>query len=619
MDNLENTIYQDDNQEIIGKKIKSIPAPPPEIGIDVENNLVDNLTDVASSTMVDISEIEKFTSVSRSRDQVYNLIDSMLQDSTMAAALELYTEDCTEANDQGNIVWVESSDVGIQNYITYLLTSLNVNKNVYLWTNSLCKYGDIYLRLYRESEYQQLEDLFNGKKRKNLNEQIKINISKENDHYVPYIEMIANPAEVFELTRFGKSYGYIKTNVPPTPTNSNDMDYEAQFFQYNFKQSDVEVYSPTDFVHGCLQDNLSRDPEEVHIFMDMDIDNTNKELVYNVKRGQSLFYNIFKVWRELQLLEASVLLNRVTKSSIIRVVGVEVGDMPKENVRLTMMRIKQMVEQKSALNVGKNFTEYTNPGPIDNIIYVPTRNNIGNITTSQIGGDPDVKSLIDLDYFKDKLWSGLRIPKQFMGDTDDAAGFNGGTSLSLISSRYAKTIKRIQNVIIQTLTDVINLFLIDRGLENYIGKFNLKMLPPTTQEEVDRREAISKQIDQINTVMSMLDSIQDPATKLKLLKIQLQNAINDGEVSEIIQEEIDKLEAQEAEGETPESTENNSFEDTGELEGSSESESGSLNDFINNEIQSSEEPTTEEPSNEGEEEETLPTPADLDIDFTQNT
>jgi hypothetical protein len=49
-------------------------------------------------------------------------------------------------------------------------------------------------------------------------------------------------------------------------------------------------------------------------------------------------------------------------------------------------------------------TEYTNPGPIENNIYVPTHEGIGAITTSQIGGDVDVKSLADLSYYQDKLF-----------------------------------------------------------------------------------------------------------------------------------------------------------------------------------------------------------------------
>ena len=73
----------------------------------------------------------------------------------------------------------------------------------------------------------------------------------------------------------------------------------------------------------------------------------------------------------------------------------------------------------------------------------------------------------------------LRVPKQYFGDTDDSAGFNGGESLSLISSRYAKMVKRIQNVICQIVTDIVNLMLIDKHLTKYVNKFTIRMQNPT--------------------------------------------------------------------------------------------------------------------------------------------
>ena len=154
----------------------------------------------------------------------------------------------------------------------------------------------------------------------------------------------------------------------------------------------------------------------------------------------------------MMLLENTLLLNRLTKSSIVRIIGVEVGDMPKENIGKHLMGIKQLVEQKSAINEGTSMEEYTNPGPMENNIYVPTYNGIGSISTQQVGGDVDVKGLADIDYFQNKLFGALRTPKQFLGVTDDNTGFNGGTSLSIISSRYAKMVKRIQSTMIQLLT-----------------------------------------------------------------------------------------------------------------------------------------------------------------------
>ena len=43
------------------------------------------------------------------------------------------------------------------------------------------------------------------------------------------------------------------------------------------------------------------------------------------------------------------------------------------------------------------------------------------------------KQLTDLDWWNNKFYSSYGIPKQYFGWTDDAAGFNGGSSLTIIS------------------------------------------------------------------------------------------------------------------------------------------------------------------------------------------
>ncbi|MBP5408444.1 MAG: hypothetical protein J6Y42_04840 [Bacilli bacterium] len=114
------------------------------------------------------------------------------------------------------------------------------------------------------------------------------------------------------------------------------------YFRYQFKEKDVTVYEPTNFVHACLEDNSSRVPEEVDIFLDKrtKTDSDSPDITYTVRRGQPIFYNAFKVWRCMMLLENSLLLNRITKSSILRIIGVEVGDMDKTSVGPHLMNIK---------------------------------------------------------------------------------------------------------------------------------------------------------------------------------------------------------------------------------------------------------------------------------------
>ena len=529
----------------------------------------------------------------------------MAQDSIISAVLETYAEDATDYNDNMNIVWAESTDPEIASYITFLLDSLKVDKNIFTWAYSLIKYGDIYLRLYRESAYQ--DSLFKKTKRKrDLQEAIKLNAYPKSDKYVHYAELVKNPANIFSLSKFGKTVGYIQTHTPLSAAIVQGDTYNSAYFKYDTYKSDIDIFQPTEFVHGSLVDNSSRTQEEITIFKS---EEDKEGVTYQVQRGQSILYNSFRTWRELMLLQNSVLLNRLTKSSIVRTVNVEVGDMPKENVGKHLIGIKNLIEQKAALNTDQSMNEYTNPGPYENNIYIPTRNGMGSISVGQIGGDVDVKSLADLDYFKNRLYGALKVPKQYFGDTDDAAGFNGGTSLSIISSRYAKTIKRIQNVLVQTITDAINLMLFDKGYTSYINKFTIHMQPPTTQEEIDRRDNLSSKVSIAQDIMNITDDIQDPAARLKILKALLSNVIEDSDVTEIIQEEIDKLE------EETTAVETNPQDDEENIDNMNINIDASPSSF--NPEDETTEIETEVTAEEEPEDINLPTPEELGQDFSQ--
>ena len=619
MENQGNAFVND--EKVYNSPIRSQPVPDKNIGIDTQKVLFDNITNAGISSNLDISALESFTNVSQSRDQMYSMLDTMSQDSLVSGVLVTYAEDATEYSDTGRIVWAESSDGEVSKYITFLLDTIGADKHIYKWVHSLCKYGDLYLKLFRESESKDL--LFKDEeeeKDNTLNEDVNIKAFSKNDRYTHYIEMIPNPAEIFELTKFGKTYGYIKapTRVP-TQTQDNLQNI---YFKYKFNKADIDVYNATEFVHASLEDNTSRTPEEVNIFLDKD--NDDNHLTYTVRRGQSLLYNVFKVWRELNLLENSVLLNRITKSSIVRVINVEVGDMPKENVGPHLTGIKQLIEQKSALNEGNSLNEYTNPGPVENNVYVPTRGGQGALTTQQIGGDVDVKSLADLDYFKNKFFGALRVPKQYFGDTDDGAGFNGGQSLSIISSRYAKMVKRIQHTVLQALTDAINLMLLDKGLDSYVNKFELKMLPPTTQEEIDRRDNLSSKIQIASDIMNTLSDVEDPIAKIKILKSLLSTIVSDNDVISILEEYIEKLEKEAEQEDIPEETDEEtedfgSNDSLGDIGGMSDFVSDGLQgDLLGDESEEVELETDDASGEDGGEETILPSPADLDLDLTDN-
>ena len=242
-------------------------------------------------------------------------------------------------------------------------------------------------------------------------------------------------------------------------------------------------------------------------------------------------------------------MNRINKSSILRILEVECGNMSEQGIQDTLRQVKQMVEQKTAIRTNDSMKEYVNPGPIENTIYTATNGEIGKIQTQELGSaESDPKSLIDLDYYNNKLFGSLRVPKQFFAETDDGAGFNGGESLAIISSRYGKAVKRYQNYNIQAITDLINLLLLDKGLDSYINQFTIKMQPPITKEMLDRREQSNNEIGMIRDLMDVLSQyITDDNLKLEMLKVLLSSSSQDADLIKLIDDQINANKSEESE------------------------------------------------------------------------
>ena len=106
--------------DLYNKKFEAIPRPEKEIGIDLNDSILLNIInsqDQGISSQFDVAALQNFTNISRNRNQLYDTLDYMAQDSIISAILETYAEDATEANDTGDIVWVESADANAVKFI----------------------------------------------------------------------------------------------------------------------------------------------------------------------------------------------------------------------------------------------------------------------------------------------------------------------------------------------------------------------------------------------------------------------------------------------------------------------------------------------------------------------
>ena len=511
--------------------IKGKPSESKQLSMTKDDkSLVEFLEELTGSSLVDMSQLNQFRTIASDRESQYRLYDEMCNDTIIASALEMYADDATQYNSKGQVIWAESSNTDIADFANRLIDVLDLNKNTWSYIYSLVKYGDVYLETFKDDE---IDD----------DPLIKIpldyttaTISKHKigAYIEEYIEKVPNPAELFDLTSKGKTVGFIRT------PNENVNVVEPRYYYQQSEQSNETLVLPSDkFIHISLSNNTERFPEKLEISFQKDgsIDTDIKTRTYKINRGKSVLYDLYKSYKEMQLMEDSLLLNRVTRSSIIRLLQVEVGDMPKANVHEFLKRIKNMIEQKNYMDKNDGtYSSLAGTGPIDNVIYIPTRDGKGQVSSSNLGGDIDVKSITDVDYFKNKFYGGIKIPKQFLGDTDDTAGFSGGTSLTKLDSRYARTVKRIQTAYIEGITALINLFAYSKGLSEYINEFTIKMVSPSTVEDQERDETMSSRMGLVNDILSLFsdEQLANAKTRKEVMIYLINNYLSEPELADML-------------------------------------------------------------------------------------
>lgn len=517
-----------------GFKLRITPKPNPVNNVVSETEDLTykqlNADDITSSALLDSTSIHDFCTLSSNRHNKYVGFEEMLEDPIIAAAVEMYADDATQYNEQGKIIWAESDNEDIAKAVNRLLCVLDLDEKAWRHIYSLCVYGDLYLRLYREGDVSDYSTMYSTS---DYGMGVTIKPEDKTRHLEEYIEYVENPACLFDLQVKDKTAGFIR--VMDTSNIKSSNIFTTQPLQTVHSGNTIS-YDRMSFVHITLSESVERSPELLKV-MDDDENGT----VYKVKSGKSILADAYPVTQSLKLLEDSLLLNRLTKSAIVRLLQVEVGDVSKSEVTNLLHRLKNNLEQKMSTDVNSGMTKsFNSPGPIDNIIYMPTKNGKGAITVQNLGGDVNVSDIVDLDYFNNKKLAALKIPKQFLNfDSPEGIGGNG-QSLTKVSSRYAHTIMRIQNAYIQGITNLINYFFIDKN-QDYVNKFTIKMVSPGTVEDTERNEQISQSIGQIRDIMDLVSELPDEK-RIGILKELVNSKLNMPNVSNFIQEYLDELE-----------------------------------------------------------------------------
>ena len=423
-----------------GNQVKTIDSGHIQSSGEYETNaLVDRFNRVYSTAPTSLYGAQFNLNYQYLRTHLYSEYDVMDQDAIIASALDIIADESTLKNDMGEVLQIRSSSEDVQKILYNLFYDvLNIEFNLWMWVRQMCKYGDFFLKL-------EIAEKFGV-----------YNVIPYTAYHIERVEgqNPENPSEVkyrWNPDGFaGSSYGYY--NVPNQGSNPNDDN------------------------SGITYDNY----EMAHFRMVADVN----YLPY----GRSYIEPARKLYKQYSLMEDAMLIHRIARAPEKRIFYVNVGAIPPNEVEAFMQ--KTISSMKRTPMMDEKTGEYNLKYNMQNMLedfYIPVR---GNDNATKIDTTPGLSydGIQDVEYLRDKLFAALKIPKAFLGYDETT---EGKATLAAEDIRFARTIDRIQKILLSELNKIALVHLYTQGYtDESLTNFELSMQTPSIIFEQEKIELL---------------------------------------------------------------------------------------------------------------------------------
>lgn len=201
--------------------------------------------------------------------------------------------------------------------------------------------------------------------------------------------------------------------------------------------------------------------------------------------GQSILENIFKVYKQKELLEDAVLIYRVQRAPERRMFKIDVGNMPSHLAMAFVERVKNEIHQRRIPSVygGQSIVDASyNPLSMNEDYFFPVTAEGRGSSVEVLPGGQNLGEIDDLKYFNNRLARGLRVPSSYLptGPDDNTTPLSDGrVGTAMIQEfRFNQYCERLQNYMAMKLDEEFKLFLRWRGFNIDTGLFQITFNPP---------------------------------------------------------------------------------------------------------------------------------------------
>jgi hypothetical protein len=206
-----------------------------------------------------------------------------------------------------------------------------------------------------------------------------------------------------------------------------------------------------------------------------------------------------KIFKQLTLMEDAMLIHRIMRAPEKRLFYTNVGNIAPNEVDGFMEKMKQKIKKTPYIDptTGDYNLKY-NMMNLTEDFYLPVR---GNDTTTRIDTLKGLEytAIEDVSYLRDKLFAALRVPKAFLGYEKD---LTGKATLASEDIRFARTVERVQRIVVSELTKIALVHLYTQGFDDAeLTNFELSLTTPSIIYEQEKIALWKEKVELAGNIM----------------------------------------------------------------------------------------------------------------------
>lgn len=216
--------------------------------------------------------------------------------------------------------------------------------------------------------------------------------------------------------------------------------------------------------------------------------------------GKSAIEGARRVWKQLSLMEDAMLIHRVMRAPEKRIYKIDIGNLPPQEIDAYMEKLTSKVQK--APFVDEKTGDYNLRFNLQNMvedIWIPVRGSDSGTSIEPLSG-MEFTGIDDIEYLRNKMMAALKIPKAFLTYEED---LSGKATLAQEDVRFAKTILRIQRILVSELNKIAVVHLYAQGYKDAsLVNFSLELTNPSV---VFEKEKIGMWSDKVGVAKDMME------------------------------------------------------------------------------------------------------------------